>query len=77
MFARRRTPPAASSRSTVSTPRLSARASGFPRSKLQGVTIENVAPGQRRIIIQGAPAIRKNHAKPASKPPRSKIKATR
>ncbi len=55
-FAPPRTPPAGSSKSIVSTPRLSARASGFPRVNLQGVTIEKVAPGRRRIVIQGAPS---------------------
>jgi putative transcriptional regulator len=50
---------------------------GLPPIKLQGVTIEEVAAGQRRIVIQGAPAVRKNHAKSASKPSRTKTKATR
>jgi putative transcriptional regulator len=50
---------------------------GLSPIKLQGVTIEKVAPGQRRIVIQGAPAFRKNHAESASKPSRTKTKATR
>jgi putative transcriptional regulator len=50
---------------------------GITPISLQGVTIENVASGQRRIVIQGAPAVWRNRAKPASKPSQTRTKATR
>ena len=50
---------------------------GLPPIKLQGVTIQKIAPGQRRIVIQGAPAVRKSQPKASSKPSQTKTKATR
>jgi putative transcriptional regulator len=50
---------------------------GLSPIKLQGVAIEQMAPGHRRIVIQGAPAVRKTHPKLARKPSRTKSKARR
>jgi putative transcriptional regulator len=50
---------------------------GLSPIQLQGVTIEKAASGKHRIVIQGAPAVRKNHAKSTSKPSRTRTKATR
>ena len=50
---------------------------GLPPIRLRGVTVEEVAPGQRRIVIQGAIAVRKSQPKAANKPSRTKAKATR
>ncbi len=50
---------------------------GLPPVTLQGVTIEKVARGQRRIVIQGVPAVRKNQSHSDSKSSRTKTKAMR
>jgi putative transcriptional regulator len=41
---------------------------GLSPIKLQGVTIEKVSPGQRKIVIQGVSAVRKSGSRTAQKP---------
>jgi putative transcriptional regulator len=49
---------------------------GVTPIKLTGVTIEKVAGGQRRIVIQGAPAVQTSQPKAVNKASRTKTKAT-
>jgi putative transcriptional regulator len=50
---------------------------GLPPITLQGVTIQQVAPGRRTIVIQNHPAVREGRSKPGSGRSRGKIKAIR
>lgn len=50
---------------------------GIPPVSLSGVTIEEVAPGRRKLVVRGASTERKSRAKPAAKADPAKTEAPR